>query len=70
MIIQIGKQNNKDIREFQGVKGIDDKDSVLAELNNNNLGSNYTELKEDASGIDGVYVLNVNAGGLLTWYKL
>ncbi|GAA0115289.1 hypothetical protein [Clostridium senegalense] len=68
-IVEIGKQSNKDIKEFQGIAGVDDKNSLLLKLTDNNLGSSYTELKQDASGIEAVYVLN-KSESTLTWYKL
>ena len=68
-IVEIGKQSNKDIKEFQGIAGVDDKNSLLLKLTDNNLGSSYTELKQDASGIEAVYVLN-KSESTLAWYKL
>lgn len=68
-IVEIGKQSNKDIKEFQGIAGVDNKNSLLLKLTDNNLGSSYTELKQDASGIEAVYVLN-KSESTLTWYKL
>ena len=69
MIVIVGRQTSQDIKEFEGVETIDNKDSLLANLTNANIGSTYTELKADKTAINGVWKLN-NDGVGLAWYKV
>lgn len=70
MIVQTGRNTNKNIRNFQGIRTIDDKNSILTKLTDVNIGSVYAEFREDGTGIDAVYVLNLDVSNSLTWYKI
>ena len=69
MIVIVGRQTSQDVKEYEGVEGLDNKDSLLSGLTNNNIGSTYTELKADKTAINGVWKLNRDGVGL-AWYKV
>ena len=69
MIVIVGRQTSQDIKEYEGVETIDNKNSLLSGLTNANIGSSYTEFKQDKTAINGVWKLN-NDGVGLAWYKV